>query len=130
MGPRAPWRTTSDERQQREGLERVSDDGHAISYKVVRRGTPVRSSDGVQIGTVRRVLDNTRENIFDGIVIDTQRGRRFVDAPEVARIAERAVTLTIDAAAAGELPEPSSLLAERVSMSTTMRRARRFGRSM
>ena len=102
----------------------MSDDGHAISYKVVRRGTPVRSSDGVQIGTVRRVLDNTRENIFDGIVIDTQRGRRFVDAPEVARIAERAVTLTIDAAAAGELPEPSSLLAERVSMSTTMRRAR------
>ena len=30
------------------------DDGHAISYKVLRRGTPVRSADGVQVGTVRR----------------------------------------------------------------------------
>src|SRR5947199_6679704 len=105
MGPRAPWRTTSDERQQREGLERVSDDGHAISYKVLPRGTPVRSSDGVQIGTVRRVQENARENIFDGIVLDTPQGKRFVDAPEVARIAERGVTLTIDAAEAAELPE-------------------------
>ena len=34
---------------------------------------PMRSSDGRQIGTVRRVQDNARENIFDGIVIDTRR---------------------------------------------------------
>jgi hypothetical protein len=108
----------------------MSDDGHAISYKVVPRGTPVRSSDGVQVGTVRRVLDNARENIFDGIVIDTRGGRRFVDAPEVGRIAELAVTLTIDAAAAAGLPEPGSRVAEAVAMSTTVRRARRFGRSM
>jgi hypothetical protein len=108
----------------------MNDDGHAISYKVVPRGTPVRSSDGVQIGTVRRVQDNVRENIFDGIVIDTPQGRRFVDAPEVGRIAERAVTLTIDAAAAAELPEPGSRVAESLAMSTTVRRAKRLGRSM
>src|SRR3954469_13430704 len=119
----------------RSGLERCfvgmnDDDGHAISYKVVPRGTPVRSSDGVQVGTVRRVQDNVRENIFDGIVIDTPQGRRFIDAPEVGRIAERAVTLTIDAAAAAELPEPGSRLAESVAMSTTVRRAKRLGRSM
>jgi len=84
------------------------DDGHAISYKVLRRGTPVRSADGVELGTVRRVLDNAREHIFDGIVIDTRSGQRFVDAPEVARIAERWVTLTIDAAEATQLPEPRS----------------------
>ena len=106
------------------------DDGHAISYKVVARGTPVRSSDGVRIGTVRRVQDNVRENIFDGIVIDAPGGQRFVDAPEVARIAERAVTLTIDAAEAARLPEPASRLAARVSMSTPVRRAKRLGRSM
>src|SRR5436189_5990071 len=106
------------------------DDGHAISYNVLPRGTPVRAADGTEVGTVRRVLDNARENIFDGIVIDTPRGRRFVDAPEVARIAERAVTLTIDAAEAAELPEPGSRLAARVSLSTTVRRARRFGRSV
>jgi Mrp family chromosome partitioning ATPase len=100
----------------------TDDDGHAISYKVLARGTPVRGSDGVQVGTVRQVLDNARENIFDGIVIDTPAGRRFVDAPEVARIAERAVTLTIDAAEAATLPEPGSGLAARVSKWTSMRR--------
>ena len=67
----------------------VSDEGHAISYKVLARGTPVWTSDGVEIGTVRHVLENDREHIFDGIVVDTPRGRRFVDAPEVGRIAER-----------------------------------------
>ena len=108
----------------------MDDDGHAISYKVLRRGTPVRSRDGEQVGTVRRVQDNVRENIFDGIVIDTPAGQRFVDAPEVARIAERWVTLTIDAAEAAELPQPGSQLAARVGMSTTMRRAKRFGRGM
>ena len=64
----------------------------------------MRSSDGVQVGTVRRVQDNAREHIFDGIVIDTPGGRRFVDAPEVARILERAVVLTITAAEAEGCP--------------------------
>jgi hypothetical protein len=58
----------------------VDDDGHAIGYEILPRGTPVRSSDGVQVGTVRRVLDNEREHIFDGIVVDTAEGHRFVDA--------------------------------------------------
>ena len=53
-----------------------------------------------------KVLDNAREHIFDGIVISTPRGRRFVDAPEVARITERRVTLTIDVEEAQSLPEP------------------------
>ena len=91
----------------------MEDDGHAIGYKVLARGTPVRSSDGVQIGTVRRVQDNAREHIFDGIVIDTPGGRRFVDAPEVARIFERAVVLTITAEEAKELPEQGSALSAR-----------------
>jgi hypothetical protein len=108
----------------------VEDDGHAIGYKVLKRGTPVRSSDGVQVGTVRRVQDNAREHIFDGIVIDTPDGRRFVDAPEVARIFERAVILTITAAEAGELPEHGSAMADRMRHATTVRRAKRLGRSM
>ncbi len=83
----------------------MSDDGHAVSYMVLARGTPVWSSDGEQIGAVRAVLENDRENIFDGLVIDTPAGQRFVDAPEIARIAERRVTLTIDASEAGRLPE-------------------------
>ncbi len=106
------------------------EDGHAIGYKVLRRGTVVRSSDGIEVGRVRRVLDNTREHIFDGIVIDTGDGPRFVDAPEVARIFERAVVLSITAAEAAELPSPGSAMADRMKQATTVRRARRWGRSM
>jgi hypothetical protein len=83
----------------------LSDDGHAISYKVLPRGTPVWSADGYDLGTVRKVLENEREHIFDGLLIDTPRGERFVDAPEVARIAEWRVTLALDAEQAASLPE-------------------------
>ena len=64
-------------------------------------------SDEVEIGRVVEVADNYREHIFDGLVIETASGkRRFVDAPEVARTAERGVTLTITAAEAESLPAP------------------------
>ena len=108
----------------------VDDDGHAIGYKVLRRGTPVRTADGVQVGTVRRVQDNAREHIFDGIVIDTPDGRRFVDAPEVARIFERAVILTITAEEADALPAQDGALSRRMRDAPTVRRAKRLGRSM
>jgi hypothetical protein len=108
----------------------MDDLGDAIGYKVLRRGTPVLSADGVELGTVRRVQDNAREHIFDGIVMDTRSGRRFVDAPEVARIYERGVVLTIGAEEARNLPEPASSMGARMSNAPTMRRARRAGRSL
>lgn len=83
----------------------MDDDGHAISYKVLARGIPVASVDGQQVGTVREILENEREHIFDGVVIDTPAGQRWVDAPEIARIAERRVTLTLTAAEAAALPD-------------------------
>ena len=87
------------------------DDGQAVHYTALERGTPVYSSEEVQVGVVVEVLDNFREHIFDGLVIETANGvQRFVDAPEVGRTAERAVTLTITAAEVDELPlEPSRL---------------------
>jgi hypothetical protein len=45
---------------------------------------------------VAKVLDNAREHIFDGLVVKTQEGRVFVDAPEVERIFERRVYLNVD----------------------------------
>ena len=83
----------------------MEDDDNQIGYQALPRGVPVHTSDGSKLGTVHRVLDNAREHIFDGIVVSTPRGRVFVDAPEVARITEQRVTLTIDAAAAQNLPE-------------------------
>jgi sporulation protein YlmC with PRC-barrel domain len=106
------------------------DDGHQIGYKALPRGVPVFTVDGTQVGTVHRVQDNVREHIFDGIVVSTKEGRVFVDAPEVARITEKRVTLTIDADEAKELPEHRGL---RGSLETRAKRAgrrwkRRFGR--
>ena len=67
------------------------EDGHAIHYTAMEKGTPVYGSDDVEVGRVQNY----------GV-------RRFVDAPEVARTAERAVTLTTPAAEAAQLPPPTS----------------------
>jgi hypothetical protein len=83
------------------------DDGHAVHYTAVKRGTPVFSSDEVEVGAVDQIVDNYKEHIFDGIVLRTTAGDyRFVDAPEVKRTAEKAVTLTITAAQVEQLPPP------------------------
>jgi hypothetical protein len=85
----------------------VIEDGHAVHYTAVTRGTPVYGSDEQVVGKVVEVLDNYREHIMDGVVFETPDGvRRFVDAPEVKRTAELAVTLTIPAAEAAALPPP------------------------
>jgi sporulation protein YlmC with PRC-barrel domain len=90
-----------------------ADDGSPIHYAAVTRGTPVYASDGRQVGVVDEVVDNYRERILDGFVIEDQSGDlRFVDAPEVARTAERAVRLTIDSAAAAQLPAPEKAAPE------------------
>ena len=83
------------------------DDGHAVHYTAVERGTPVYSSDGIELGKVDAILDNYREHIFDGIVMEVPGGDlKFVDAPEVKRTAELAVTLSITAEEAAALPPP------------------------
>ena len=83
------------------------DHGAPVHYSAVERGTPVLGASGEQVGTVRQVVDNYREHILDGFVIEDGGGTvRFVDAPEVARTFERAVTLTIDADEVAQLPPP------------------------
>jgi hypothetical protein len=83
------------------------DDGPAIHYSAVAPGTPVYSSDGHEVGAVREMLDNYREHIFDGVVFRDAGGvLRFADAPEVARTAERGVTLNLTAEQAARLGPP------------------------
>jgi PRC-barrel domain protein len=100
------------------------DDGHPIHYSAITRGTPVYASDGEQVGKVDAVLDNYRERIFDGLVIEDGSGDlRFVDAPEVARTAEKAVRLAIDSAGVAQLPPP-----EKAAPEYSPRRSGRLGK--
>lgn len=81
--------------------------GGPASYLTLNEGTPVLSSDGERIGVVEHVLADANADLFDGLVIDTGSGHRFVDAPEVATMGEQGVVLTLDGQAAAALPEPS-----------------------
>jgi PRC-barrel domain len=85
----------------------MTDERAPMSYLTLEPGTPVRTRDGSEIGTVAHVLADADADIFDGIVIrGGAGGHRFVDAPQVAEIAAGGVTLTLDAAEAERLPEP------------------------
>jgi uncharacterized protein YrrD len=88
----------------------MADYGAPSSYRALAQGTPVYSSDGTVLGEVEHVLADQDTDIFDGIVIDRSvlpGGHRFADATLVEEIFERGVVLTVDAAAAERLPEPS-----------------------
>ena len=83
----------------------TDDHGDPISYQALQPGTPIFSSDDRELGTVERAIDNPKEHIFDGIVMIAGDRHVWVDAPEVARITERRVTLTIDAEEAAALTD-------------------------
>ncbi len=87
----------------------MADLGDPSSYIALEEGTPVFASDGEEVGRVHHVLADMEDDIFDGIVLDTSRlpgGHRFLDIPQIDRIYDRGVTLTISAEEARSLPEP------------------------
>src|SRR5262249_31846979 len=83
-------------------------DGELISFRVLTVGTPVRAADGSLIGQVARVLWVEDLDVFDGIVIHTAVGLRFVDAPQVEELRERAVLTSISPEDAASLPPPET----------------------
>jgi hypothetical protein len=89
-------------------------DEHAIGYQVLPRGTPVEAADGTRVGTLDRAIHHYREHMLDGVVIRTEHGRFFVDAPEIARITNRRVMLTIDPAEVAALPAYRGFLRRRL----------------
>jgi hypothetical protein len=106
----------------------MEDIGEPIHYAAVARGTPVYSSEGVEVGRVEAMLDNYREHIFDGVVFtDSNGAERFADAPEVARTAERGVVLTLDVEEARSLGPPEKGHARFVPNLRAGRLARLFG---
>ena len=62
------------------------DDETPISYLALTNGTPVLSSTGAEFGTVEHVLQDDALDFFDGLVVTTHEGRRFVDADQVRTI--------------------------------------------
>lgn len=66
----------------------------------------METADGQVIGQVKRVLEVRAKDVFDGVVIKTPDGDRFVDADEIDRIYENAMVLNLGAEAAARLPKP------------------------
>ncbi|MEO8091662.1 MAG: hypothetical protein ABI726_02995 [bacterium] len=83
----------------------MDDLGTPSSYLALELGTPVFAADGTRIGTVVEILDAPDADIFDGLMLDTDSGRRFAEASLVDEIFERGVVLKPDAGAASALPE-------------------------
>jgi hypothetical protein len=84
----------------------MADDG-AISYEAAVRGTPVLSTAGTQIGTLEHVLEIPELDVFDGIVIATHAGLRFIDADSVREITTSHIQSSLDDAQASQLPPPA-----------------------
>jgi hypothetical protein len=86
----------------------TDDLGAPVSYLTLEQGTAVVSADGEEVGDVAHVLADDENDIFDGIVISHGLGRHsFADAEQIADLYERGVVLTLTAAEAEALPEPS-----------------------
>jgi hypothetical protein len=81
-------------------------DDTPISYQAATRGTPVLSSAGTQIGTLELVLEVPEVDVFDGIVIATQAGLRFIDADYVQQITRGQIRCSLDDTQAAQLPPP------------------------
>ncbi|MFC7494750.1 MULTISPECIES: hypothetical protein [unclassified Nocardioides] len=103
---------------------------HPIAYTALQPGTPVRTSDGQQFAAVRAVLVDEKVSVFDGIVVETADGARFVDADQITTIYTSHVdtTLSPDQAADLPLPDGSTLIDIKPSRSMAHRLGRMFGR--
>src|SRR5689334_14601170 len=80
---------------------------HPIAYTALQPGTPVQTRDGTAFATVLSVLVDEKVAVFDGIVVQTGDGRRFVDADEIDTIYTTHVRTTLSAEQAADLPEPA-----------------------
>lgn len=103
---------------------------HPIAYTALQPRTPVQTSDGHQFGTVHAVLVDEMVSVFDGIVVETAEGRRFVDADQIASIWTSHVRTTLSAEQAADLPPPdgSTLVEIKPPRSIAGRLGRMFGR--
>ncbi|MCW2749134.1 MAG: hypothetical protein JWR83_244 [Aeromicrobium sp.] len=120
-----PERSTS-----RRKVADMTDDATPLAYTALEIGTPVQASDGHEFGTVGAVLVVEEVDVFDGIVVITTEGPRFVDADSVGQLTTSYVRTTLSQEDAGKLPQPDDSPVYRVDATddagTSL--ADRFGR--
>ena len=83
------------------------DDGEPISYLALANGTPVLSSSGSEFGKVVHVLQIPELDEFDGIVVGTKNGHRFVDRDQITTITTSRVQSSLSDDQAAALPAPN-----------------------
>lgn len=85
----------------------MTEDADPIAYSALPSGVPLLDSSGNEFGTVDRVLEIPEEDLFDGIVVRTAAGSRFVDADQVVEITTHYVRCSVTSSEAETLPEPA-----------------------
>jgi hypothetical protein len=108
--------------------------GRPISYEALEVGTSVASAGGTEFGTVEHVLQIPSLDLFDGIVVKTKHGPRFVARDQIADITTTVVRCALNDEEAAALPAPPKTEAVRPDFapdeghSLSAWYGRRFGR--
>jgi hypothetical protein len=85
----------------------MTEGAEPVSYQGVPHGVPVLSATGQEFGTLAKVLDIASEDVFDGIIVKTHHGERFVDRDQIAEITTEYIKVDLDDDAVAVLPPPS-----------------------
>jgi hypothetical protein len=81
-------------------------DATPIAYGALPKGVPMLTRSGTRFGTVEHVLEVPEEDLFDGIVVATAHGLRFVDSDQVEEITTAYVRCSLTDDQAANLPAP------------------------
>jgi hypothetical protein len=85
----------------------IVDEGEPISYLALATDTPVLSSSGSEFGSVAHVLQIPELDEFDGIVVSTKAGHRFVDRDQITEITTTCVRCDLSDEQTASLPAPN-----------------------
>ena len=89
----------------------MSDSAQPVSYEGVPTGVPMLSSTNEQFGTLDKVLEIPSEDLFDGVIVKTDHGRRFVDRDQIIEITTEYIRCNLSDNECSNLPEPSGTAA-------------------
>lgn len=85
----------------------MTETGEPIAYSALAKGVPLLTQSGHEFGRVEHVLQIPEEDVFDGIVVSTAHGLRFVDRDQVTEITTARVRCALTDDQAADLPAPS-----------------------